>query len=249
MAKHNPGDILTGDWNPIIGCERYSSACKNCWYLDGIFPWHQRMGLIPPDVKSCEATVFEKRMTVDNLKLKSGIVGICQNGDLFWDKVTDDDIHRVFDLIEEVVHRKRTQPKYLFWTKRAERMASIVNQRYPNGAPEYMAFAVSIEDQKSADERLPHLSSINGTKVIAIEPMLDEIVLGDYVQHVDWVVVGSETGKNARPLNLNWVRSVRDEVKGAGLPFFIKQLGSDHKHSIRELDGREWSEFPDGFVK
>ena len=249
MAKHNPGDILTGDWNPIIGCERYSVACKNCWYLDGIFPWHQRMGLIASDVKPNAATVFTKRMNAENLKLKSGVVGICQNGDLFWDKVSDSDIHRVFDLIEEVVQRKRKAPKYLFWTKRAERMALIVNQRYPAGAPDYMAFAVSIEDQRSADERLAHLCSIIGTTVIAIEPMLDEIKLGDFVQQVDWVLVGSETGKNARPLNHDWVRSIRDEVKAAGLPFFIKQLGTDHKHSIRELDGREWSECPDGFIK
>ena len=128
-------------------------------------------------------------------------------------------------------------------------MASFVNQRYPSGAPDYMAFAVSIEDQKSADERLLHLCSINGTKVIAIEPMLDEIKLGDFVHQADWVVVGSETGKNARPLDIDWVRSIRDEVKSAGLPFFIKQLGTDHKHSIRDLDGVEWSEFPQGFNK
>lgn len=249
MAKKNAGDILTGDWNPVIGCERYSAACKNCWYLDGIFQWHQRMGIIPADVKSNEATIFEKRMSVDNLKLKSGIIGICQNGDLFWDKVSDTDIHRVFDLIEDVVSRKKKKPKYLFWTKRAERMALIVNQRYPNGAPDYMAFAVSVEDQQSADERLPHLCSINGFKVIAIEPMLDELTLLNYINDVDWVVLGSETGKNARPLNIDWVRKIKYEVKTAELPFFIKQLGSDHKDSLRELDGEEWSEFPDGFIK
>jgi protein gp37 len=249
MAKKNAGDILTCDWNPIIGCERYSAACRNCWYLDGIFPWHQRMGLIPAEVKSSEATIFEKRMTAENLKLKGGIVGICQNGDLFWDKVTDEDIHRVFDLIEEVAPRKKKIPKYLFWTKRAERMASFINQRYPSGVPEYMALAVSVEDQKSADERLPHLLNINGFKVIAIEPMLDEITLVNFINDVDWVVLGSETGKNARPLDLNWARKIKYEVKTAGLPFFIKQLGSDHKDSVRLLDGTDWTEFPPGFNK
>lgn len=249
MAKKNEGDILTGDWNPIIGCERYSLGCKNCWYLDGIFPWHQRMGLIPPDVKSNEATVFNKRMAVDNLKLKGGIVGVCQNGDLFWDKVSDADIHKVFDLIETTVKKKRKTPKYVFWTKRAERMASIVNKRYPDGAPDYMAFTVSIEDQKTADERLPYLTSIKGFKIIAIEPMLGEIKLGDYVTQVDWVVLGSETGNGARTLDLNWVRSIRDKVVKLEIPFFIKQLGSDHKNSIRKLDGVKWSEFPDGFNK
>lgn len=215
----------------------------------GLYPIGLLIASTISDVKPNEATVFTKRMTAENLKLKNGIVGICQNGDLFWNKVSDSDIHQVFDLIEEVVQRKRKAPKYLFWTKRAERMALIVNQRYPSGAPEFMAFAVSIEDQKSADERLPHLCSINGTKVIAIEPLLDELKLGDFIHQADWVVVGSETGKNARLLDIDWVRSIRDEVKSADLPFFIKQLGTDHKHSIRDLDGVEWSEFPEGFSK
>jgi protein gp37 len=249
MAKHNPGDILTCDWNPIIGCQRYSAACLNCWYLDGIFPWHQRLGIIPEDVSPSEATLFEKRLTVENLKLKSGIVGICQNGDLFWDKVSTSDIHHVFDLIEEVIQRKRSNPKYVFWTKRAERMASIINERYPDGAPDYMAFAVSVEDQESTNSRLPHLCSINGTRILAIEPMLNQIVLGEFVRQVDWVVVGSETGDSARPLKLDWVRSIRDEVKAAGLPFFIKQLGTSHKDGLRDLDGVEWNDFPSGFSK
>jgi protein gp37 len=42
---------------------------------------------------------------------------------------------------------------------------------------------------------------------------------------------------------------MRDEVKAAGLPFFIKQLGTNHKEGIRELDGRQWNEFPDGVEK
>lgn len=79
--------------------------------------------------------------------------------------------------------------------------------------------------------------------------MLGEIVLGDYVHLVNWVVIVSETGKNARPVQLDWVRSIRDEVKTAELPLFIKQLGPDHKNSIRELDGDKWSEFPEGFSK
>ncbi len=249
MAKQNKGDILTGDWNPVIGCKRYSAACNNCWYLDEIFPWQQRLGIIPEHVQASKVHLFEKRMSVENLKTKNGIVGICQNGDLFWDEVPEVYILQIFDIIEKTVPRKRKTPTYLFWTKRAERMAKIVNTRYPNGAPDYMAFAVSVEDQKSADERLPHLASIKGFKIIAIEPLLGKINLGDYISKANWVVLGSETGKNARPLDLDWVRDIRDKTKIAGLPFFIKQLGNNHKDSKRVLDSGEWNEFPKGFVK
>ena len=47
MAVSVDGDVLTGDWNPLIGCERYSAGCKNCWFLDFMFPWQQRLGNIP----------------------------------------------------------------------------------------------------------------------------------------------------------------------------------------------------------
>ncbi len=128
-------------------------------------------------------------------------------------------------------------------------MAKIVNNRYPNGAPDYMAFSVSVEDQKSADERLPYLAKIKGFKIIAIEPLLGKINLEKYISKANWVIVGSETGKNARPINLDWVRDIRNETKIAGLPFFIKQLGNNHKDSKRGLDSGEWNEFPKGFVK
>jgi protein gp37 len=36
MAKNNPGDVLTCNWNPVIGCRRYSEGCRSCWYLDGV---------------------------------------------------------------------------------------------------------------------------------------------------------------------------------------------------------------------
>ena len=65
MAKHNKGDILTDDWNPVIGCKRYSAACNNCWYLDGIFPWQQILGIIPEHVQAKEFHLFEKRMSVE----------------------------------------------------------------------------------------------------------------------------------------------------------------------------------------
>lgn len=96
MAKKNPGDILTCDWNPVIGCERYSAGCAGCWYLDGIFPWQQRLGNIPTDVHPNEHYVFENRLTEASLRPKRGIVGVVQHGDLFWDQVPDEAIHAFF---------------------------------------------------------------------------------------------------------------------------------------------------------
>ena len=262
MARKNPGDILTCDWNPVIGCERHSAGCAGCWYLDGIFPWQQRLGNIPADVRPDEHHVFEKRMGEAALRPKRGIVGIVQHGDLFWDKVPDSTIDRVLSIVDAVASAgrsatsrsvtnrapARTATKYLLWTKRARRMGDILSRRYPDGLPPYLAAAVSVENQATADERLPHLSRIRGTRVIALEPLLGPVDLSRHLP-AEWVIVGSETGAGARPLDLRWAAAIRDQAKALGIPFFIKQLGASHKASVRELDGRTWDEFPAGFDK
>lgn len=248
MAKTNASDILTADWNPIIGCERYSDGCKNCWYLDGIFPWQKRLGRIPEEVEKNEHHVFATRLDVESLRAKNGIVGVVQHGDLFWDQVPEMIIHKVLDIVDTAANKKRVVPKYILWTKRAERMANILTQRYPEGLPTYLAASVSIENQQTANERLPQLKRIKGIRIIMIEPMLGPITLKNHLP-VEWVVVGSETGSGARHISLDWVRKIRDEVKTKDIPFFIKQLGNHHKKSVRILDGREWNEFPQGFKK
>ena len=62
---------------------------------------------------------------------------------------------------------------------------------------------------------------------------------------VDWVIVGSESGPRARPCDLSWVRSIRDQCTGAGVAFFWKQHAErGRKIPTPELDGRRWVEYP-----
>ena len=154
MAKKNPGDILTSDWNPVIGCRRYSAACANCWFLDGIFPWQQRLGNIPLDVSADMPYLFEKRMTLKNLKPKNGIIGVCQHGDLFWDLVSEKTILGVLDLIDQSASCRNDRTKYVLWTKRSARMATILSNRNPEGLPGYLACAVSIENEDVKKTRM-----------------------------------------------------------------------------------------------
>jgi protein gp37 len=63
---------------------------------------------------------------------------------------------------------------------------------------------------------------------------------------IDWVVVGAESGYGARPMNEDWIRSLRDQCSAAGVPFFYKQRLDERgrKVSLPMLDGRQWAEFP-----
>jgi len=267
MAR-GPGEILDCDWNPIQGCEKYSLGCLNCWYMAVIFPIQKRYNRFPASVNPTTHWVFSSRLTTENLRTKNGVIGIVQHGDLFWDGVPDQTINDVLRIIEETATQKRTVPTYLLWTKRAERMQKILEKRYASQIPPYMAVAVSIENQQTADERLPHLVKVRGRKLIVAEPLLDEIDISEYVDYVDWVIVGSETGNGARYCDPLWMVKLRDQTKAASLnaawakantpiptpknfvqltgkPFFIKQIGTIHGNqpgAIRTLNGQTWDE-------
>src|SRR5262249_61051875 len=106
---------------------------------------------------------------------------------------------------------------------------------------------VSLEDQKTADDRIPLLlETPAAVRWISAEPLLGPIdlskeyltaLLGKYpfkhysgprttIAHLlDWVVVGGESGPKARPMHPDWGRSLRDQCVAAGVPFFFKQWG------------------------
>lgn len=61
-----------------------------------------------------------------------------------------------------------------------------------------------------------------------------------------WVIAGAESGPGARPMNEDWVRSLRDQCTAAGIPFFYKQkLDGKNKIPLPLLDGKQWAQFPE----
>lgn len=86
---------------------------------------------------------------------------------------------------------------------------------------------VSAERQQEADERIPHLMATPAAvRFLSAEPLLGPIKIS-YLEwaRLDWVIAGGESGSNARPMHPDWVRSLRDQCKAAGIPFFFKQWG------------------------
>jgi protein gp37 len=88
---------------------------------------------------------------------------------------------------------------------------------------------VSVEDQATADERIPHLQTTPAAvRFISYEPALDPIDISRYLEPhwtaINWVICGGESGPGARPMHPDWARSVRDQCQAAGVPFFFKQM-------------------------
>jgi protein gp37 len=133
---------------------------------------------------------------------------------------------------------------------------AALNKPLPN-----VWLGVSVENQATADERISLLLQTPAAiRWVSFEPMLGLIDLKPRPQRdmcllehphdgqclrrgLDWVVCGGESGPGARPVDPDWVRSLRDQCQGASVAFFFKQWGGK-KAAGRLLDGREWNEFP-----
>jgi protein gp37 len=120
---------------------------------------------------------------------------------------------------------------------------------------------VSVEDQVRVDERIPHLlATPAAVRWLSVEPLLGPVNLGlwrvAHPKHREdwpaetvrnfWVICGSESGPRARPMDEDWVRSIRDQCQSAGVPFFYKQKTVNGKKvGLPELDSRQWAEYPE----
>src|SRR5579875_2035473 len=78
-----------------------------------------------------------------------------------------------------------------------------------------------------------------------VRTLLGPLDLSPWIKQLHWVICGGESGIDARPMNPDWARSLRDQCLSAGVPFFFNQWGGRyHNSGGRLLDGRIWHEMP-----
>ena len=96
-----------------------------------------------------------------------------------------------------------------------------------------------------ADSRIPPLLELPAAvRWVSAEPLLRPVDLGEYIEGLDWVVVGGESGPGRRPMDYAWARSLRDQCRDSGVPFFYKQGNALRPGQDDELDGRIHQEMP-----
>lgn len=231
-------------WNPVTGCSKVSAGCKNC-YADAMFTRFKKQWGEFNDVKCHDDKLGEPF----RLKKPSKIF-VNSMSDLFHEKVT-------FEFIDKVMGVIIDNPRHIFQvlTKRPEiavrYFASRIAREAENYFPKNLWLGVSVEDQKTADARIPILLEIPASiRFLSCEPLLGELdfgrirvpiqeddrrfivnclsVKGEWSYNnrkIDWVIAGGESGPNARLMHPDWIRSLRDQCQQAGVPFFFKQWG------------------------
>jgi protein gp37 len=138
---------------------------------------------------------------------------------------------------------------WLLLTKRPERINASLPECWTLDTLKLVPnvwLGVSIEDQATADKRIPILLTIPAAKhFVSAEPLLELVNLGPYlhtfpedgIPALSWVIAGGESGPGARPCQAEWLRHLHDECRAYDVPYFVKQLGGfpDKKHRLEDL--------------
>lgn len=245
MARTSSIEWTQATWNPTTGCDRVSAGCDNCYALKlagRLKAMGQPRYQLDGDERS-SGPGFGVSLHPDSLDVPSRwarprLIFVNSMSDLFHAKVPLEYVERVFSTI-----RGTPRHTYQILTKRSLRLSRVA--KYLDWPPN-LWIGVSVESDKHF-KRIDHLRSVPAAvRFISAEPLLGSLN-GIDLDGIDWVIAGGESGFQARPLDPNWARQIRDTAGMAGVPFFFKQWGGrTPKAGGRTLDGREWSEYPAG---
>jgi protein gp37 len=234
MALSTSIEWTDSTWNPVTGCTKISSGCTNC-YAERMALRLQAMGN-PSYTNGFSVTIHEDILNLPLKWKKPQTIFVNSMSDLFHEDIPIEFILSVFNVM-----RRADWHRYQILTKRSERMLKL-SPRLPWGSHIWMG--VTVEDKTYA-YRIEHLRRTSAkVKFLSLEPLLSSvsnIALGG----IDWVIVGGESGPNARPMKKDWVVDIRNQCQKEKVPFFFKQWGGVNKKKAgRELDGRIWDEIP-----
>lgn len=135
---------------------------------------------------------------------------------------------------------------WLILTKQPQRAVAFAGWLDGLGVewPENIMTGTSVTT-RATTSRVRRLLDMPGRRFVSAEPLLEWISLATYLPYLDLVIVGSESGPGARPMDDEWVRLLRSQCQTSGTAFFFKQrIEGGRKVELPELDGRQWAEFP-----
>jgi protein gp37 len=244
-VSNAPADYATRRWNPTTGCSHVSAGCANCWASRFATRHAGRFGY--PAVAPFTPTCHPDRLDEPLRWRKPQVVAVSFMGDLFHVCIPESFVRRVVGVMADERCERHT---FLLLTKRPERARAILTSpmcspnNWPTTGLHNVYLGVSVEDQRTADERIPILLDAPAAhRWVSVEPQIGPVDLGPHLQEwtdacigdrdvvtaevtpaLDWVVQGCESGPGRRPFDVAWARSVRDQCSAAGVPYYLKQI-------------------------
>ena len=190
-------------WNPTTGCDKVSAGCKFC-YAEVMSRRLQAMG-VEKYADGFKVRQHESALAIPYGWKKPAMVFVNSMSDLFHKDVPDDYILAVVRVM-----RLANWHTYQILTKRSERLRDLLSTSLRDAAAEpHIWWGVSVENQRHGLPRVDHLRAAPATvRLLSVEPLLEDLGVVD-LTGIDWVIVGGESGAGARPMNADWVRSLR----------------------------------------
>jgi protein gp37 len=229
-------------WNPTIGCTKVTAGCKNC-YAETMARRLQAMGV--KDYKNgFEFTVLPDRFSQPAAIKKPTKFFVNSMSDLFHEKMLFADIDKIFETIKNT-----PQHYYQILTKREQKLRRYFEKR---SVPENVWLGVTVENAE-VKNRIEVLKTIKASiRFLSIEPFIGDVGKLD-LSGIHWVIVGGESGPNARAMSPDWPKNVQGQCQEQNVAFFFKQWGTwgedgkkRNKHANGNLlSGREWKEEPE----
>lgn len=238
MADCSRIEWTDATWNPVTGCTKISPGCDHCYA--GRFA--ERFRGVPghPFETGFDLTLRPERLAQPLAWTRPRMIFVNSMSDLFHKEIPASHIAAVFETME-----RADWHVFQVLTKRSSLLKKFVNARYRIGtAPAHIWLGVSVENAQ-ATSRIAHLQQARAaTRFLSIEPLIGPVGQLD-LRNIDWVIAGGESGPGARPMKPEWVADIRDQCIAASVAFFFKQWGGRApKTGGRQLDGREWNQFP-----
>jgi protein gp37 len=239
MSEHSQIEWTDATWNPIRGCKKITPGCDHCYAET----FAERFRGVPghPYEQGFDLRLVPEKLA-EPLRWKTPkMVFVNSMSDLFHKDVPDDYAEAVCRVME-----RASWHTYQVLTKRSSEMRNMLQTRLRFAAElPHIWWGVSVEDRQHGLVRIRHLQqSPAAVRFLSIEPLLEDLGEID-LDRIHWVILGGESGAGARPMNKEWVLSIRDQCGRAGVPFFFKQWGGTRKNKAgRELDGQTYDEKP-----
>jgi len=238
MAQRSEIEWTDATWNPVTGCTKVSPGCKHCYAETFAERWRGVRG--HPYEQGFDLRLWPERLQIPLSWKSPRMIFVNSMSDLFHERVPDQFIEGVFRVMVEA-----SWHTFQVLTKRATRMAEWHARRRHFWNAANIWLGVSVEDRRFGLQRIPFLQTVNSAiRFLSVEPLLED--LGQInLERIDWVIVGGESGRGARPMKREWVISVQKQCRRARVPFFFKQWGGVwKKREGRLLGGRTWDEMP-----
>lgn len=214
-------DINDLTWNPWHGCRKCSEGCQNCYafFLDKRYG--RDTAVITQNKSNMKLPLKKDR--AGNYKIPAGsFVRVCMTSDFFIEEA-DEWRDEAWSYI-----RQRPDVTFSLLTKRAERIKDNLPADWGNGW-DHVQFAVSVENQKRVDERIPYLLEVPSKhKWISIKPFIGEVDLDKYLAtgEIETVLAGGENYLGSRPLHYDWVKKVHDQCEKYDVHLIFGQTGN-----------------------